>query len=108
MTRPLGKGLFVFLCLYSVGGIYSYGLYTSPGLLPILWVAARRAARWERGFWIYLSGGCAFIAGALSASTFGLDEYSGGLVATCLVSMSFVATTSPTADLRGGDHRLAQ
>jgi hypothetical protein len=89
------RTLLALAVLLSLAGVHSYGLFTTPLLLPVLWLACRRSAGIERALWILATGLCSVLLGWLIASSFGLSEVAGPL--TALIVMALFAASSRTS-----------
>ena len=95
-TRVVGaliRLLLVAAVLFSLAGVHSYGLFTTPWLLAPLWLAARRAGPTEWFIWILLAAPCAYLSGWFVFDTLG----GGGIwlptMVTLLVVVVFVVST---------------
>ncbi len=96
----LGKTLLAGLTMFALFDAIGAGAFVAPLLLPLLWFAASDArSGWTRGAWTFLASLCAWLGGLLVgynlAGETGWGTLGIPLIATALVSISFVATTGP-------------
>jgi hypothetical protein len=96
--RRLALFLLAASTVLSIAGIYSYGLFTAPWMIPFLWLAAGRAAPGARAVWILLATICGWMTGLLIALSYDLDQRTAGLGAGALVCVAFIATSTSRSE----------
>lgn len=99
------KGLLALAVLLSLGGIYSYGVYTTPFLLAPLWLATNRARGPEAIFWVVLAAPCALLTGWLLSSSLEQpdDHIPAMFTALVVVLFSLTALGRPNRGLDRAD-----